>query len=39
MELLFESRTNLDNFNGHLNFVQRTPEIHAEPVLREVRPI
>lgn len=34
MELLFECRTNLDGFNGHLNFVQRTPEIHPEPVLR-----
>lgn len=34
MELLFESRTNLGSFSGHLNFVQRQPEIHTEPVLR-----
>ncbi len=34
MELLFECRTNLDSFRGHLNFVQRRPEIHPEPVLR-----
>ena len=33
MELLFECRTNLDGFTGHLNFVQRRPEIHPEPVL------
>ena len=34
MELLFECRTNLDGFDGHLNFIQRQPEIHPEPVLR-----
>ncbi len=34
MELLFESRTNLGNFSGHLNFVQRKPELHPEPVLK-----
>ena len=34
MELLFESRTNLGGFTGHLNFVQRKPEIHPEPVIR-----
>lgn len=34
MELLFESRTNLINFSGHLNFIQRQPELHPEPVLK-----
>jgi len=34
MELLFESRTNLSGFSGHLNFVQYQPHIHPEPVLR-----
>jgi hypothetical protein len=34
MELLFECRTNLGGFSGHLNFVQRRPEVHPEPVLR-----
>jgi hypothetical protein len=34
MELLFEARTNLGGFSGHLNFVQRKPSIHPEPVLR-----
>jgi len=34
MELLFESRTNLGAFSGHLNFIQRRPEIHPEPVVR-----
>ena len=34
MELLFESRTNLGNFNGHLNVVQHKPRIHPEPVVR-----
>lgn len=34
MELLFECRTNLGGFSGHLNFFQRRPEIHPEPVLR-----
>jgi hypothetical protein len=34
MELLFESRTNLSGFSGHLNFVQYQPRIHPEPVLR-----
>jgi hypothetical protein len=34
MELLFESRTNLWDFKGHLNFVQHRPVIHPEPVLR-----
>jgi hypothetical protein len=38
MELLFESRTNLEQFTGHLNFVQRTPEIHPEPVLQPDTP-
>ena len=33
MELLFESRTNLSGFAGHLNFVQHTPEVHPQPVL------
>ena len=33
MELLFESRTNLSGFTGHLNFIQYQPRIHAEPVL------
>ena len=33
MELLFESRTNLGDFSGHLNFVQRPPDLHPEPVL------
>lgn len=33
MELLFESRTNLAGFRGHLNFVQHAPTIHPEPVL------
>jgi len=33
MELLFESRTNLSGFAGHLNFVQHKPEIHPEPVV------
>lgn len=33
MELLFESRTNLSGFAGHLNFVQRKPRVHPEPVL------
>jgi hypothetical protein len=33
MELLFESRTNLSNYSGHLNFVQHTPRIHPEPVV------
>jgi len=34
MELLFESRTNLTGFKGHLDFMQRRPEIHPEPILR-----
>lgn len=34
MELLFEARTNLGGFSGHLNFVQRKPHLHPEPVLR-----
>jgi len=34
MELLFESRTNLGEFTGHLNFIQHKPQIHPEPVLR-----
>lgn len=34
MELLFESRTNLSGFSGHLNFIQHKPRIHPEPVLR-----
>jgi len=34
MELLFESRTNLGGFTGHLNFVQYRPRIHPEPVVR-----
>jgi hypothetical protein len=34
MELLFESRTNLGGFTGHLNFVQRKPRLHPEPVIR-----
>jgi len=34
MELLFESRTNLSGFSGHLNFVQYKPRIHQEPVLQ-----
>ncbi len=34
MELLFESRTNLGNWTGHLNFVQRKPRLHPEPVIR-----
>lgn len=33
MELLFESRTNLSGFSGHLNAIQYKPEIHPEPVL------
>lgn len=33
MELLFESRTNLSGFTGHLNFIQHQPRIHPEPVL------
>ncbi len=33
MELLFEARTNLSGFSGHLNFVQRKPQVHPEPVL------
>ncbi|NLG26988.1 MAG: hypothetical protein GX557_03705 [Chloroflexi bacterium] len=33
MELLFESRTNLAGYRGHLNFVQFKPRIHPEPVL------
>ena len=33
MELLFESRTNLSDFRGHLNFVQHRPSIHPEPVV------
>lgn len=33
MELLFESRTNLGGFSGHLNFIQHKPRIHPEPVL------
>ncbi len=32
MELLFESRTNLTS-SGKLNFFQRQPEIHPDPVL------
>lgn len=38
MELLFESRTNLERFSGHLNFVGRRPYIHPEPVLRPDTP-
>ncbi len=34
MELLFESRTNLSGFKGHLNFMQYKPRIYPEPVLR-----
>jgi hypothetical protein len=34
MELLFESRENLAGFDRHLNFVQRRPQMHGEPVLR-----
>lgn len=34
MELLFEARTNVDGYQGHLNFVQRQPRLHPEPVLR-----
>jgi len=34
MELLFENRTNLGGFNGHLNFIQHPAEIHPEPVVR-----
>ena len=34
MELLFETRVNLSDFKGHLNFVQNKPEVHPEPVLR-----
>ncbi len=33
MELLFESRANLGDFTGQLNFIQRKPRIHPEPVL------
>ncbi len=33
MELLFESRTNLGGFTGHINFVQRRPRVHQEPVI------
>jgi hypothetical protein len=34
MELLFESRTNLGGFNGHLNFIQRKPKLRLDPVLK-----
>ena len=34
MELLFESRTNLSDFRGHLNFVQHQPKVHPEPVVK-----
>lgn len=34
MELLFECRTELSDFKGQLNFFQRKPEVHPEPVLR-----
>ncbi len=30
MELLFESRTNLGGWAGHLNFVQRKPRLHRQ---------
>ena len=33
MELLFESRTNLSGFSGHLNFVRQRPQVHPEPVM------
>lgn len=34
MELLFESRSNLRDFNGIIHTVQWKPEIHPEPLIR-----
>jgi hypothetical protein len=34
MELLFESRINVDSYSGHLNFIQRAPKLHPEMVLK-----
>ena len=33
MELFFESRVNLSEFAGHLNFIQNQPVVHPDPVV------
>ncbi len=38
MELLFESRLNLKNATGKLNFFQHKPDLHPDPVLQNDTP-
>lgn len=39
MELIFESRSNLSDFSGTLQFIQWQPEVHQEPVLLPDTPV